>query len=114
MKKLLAVGIVAALALLFTGEQEARAQGVHLNLGRLHVDVGRPHGGHGHRSYYRGGGYSHGARHDGGWGGFHGHSAWHDTSHYDFHPGGYERHYDHYDYVPAHYDFHRQGHYDRH
>lgn len=118
MKKIIAFAFVAALALVSSNTQEARAQGVHLGLGGVHVDIGRPHGGHygrqSYRSYYNGGGYSHGDGYGGGWGGNRGHYDWHDTSHYDFHPGGYQRHYDHYDYVPAHYDYHSQGHYDYH
>lgn len=114
MKKMLACAIVAAVTWVSSGEQQAQAQGVHLGVGGVHVDVGRPHGGYyGHRSHYRGGGYYRGG-YGGGWSGYGGHRDWHSTSHYDYHPGGYERHYNHFDYTPGHYDFHSQGHFDYH
>jgi hypothetical protein len=124
MKKLLAILAVATVAFLAAGGEEASAQGIHIGGRGVHVDIGRPHGGHyGRHSSFYGGGYGYRSGYGGGhayrgfYGGHGGHRShydWHDTSHYDFHPGGYVRHYDHYDYVPSHYDFHREGHWDRH
>jgi hypothetical protein len=126
MKKLLAILAIATVAFLSTGGDEANAQGIHIGGRGIHVDIGRPHGGHygHHSSFYGGHSYRghhgghgrHGGSHfyHGGHGGHGSHYRWHDTSHYDFHPGGYVRHYDHYDYIPPHYDFHREGHWDRH
>jgi hypothetical protein len=115
MKSLLAI-VCVAMVCVVSDRQEARAQGVHFGGGGIHVDVGRPHGGYGHRSSYGGSGhgYGYGQGYRMGWGGHQGHSDFHDTSHYDVHPGGYQRHYNHFDYVPTHYDYHRQGHFDYH
>lgn len=114
MNKILACAIVMAVALVSSGGQQAQAQGVHLGVRGVHVDVGRPHSGnYGHRSHYRGGGYYPGG-YGAGWGGYGGHRDWHSTSHYDYHRGGYERHYNHFDYAPGHYDYHSQGHFDYH
>lgn len=94
---------------------EANAQGIHFGVGRVHLDVGNPHGGRydgryggNYRGYYGG---RHQVYHGGYWGGGH---SWHDTSHYDYHPGGFVQHYNHYDYVPGHYDYHQTGHWDHH
>jgi hypothetical protein len=132
MKRLLAILAVATVAFLSTGSEEATAQGIHIGGRGLHIDIGRPHGGHHgrHSSYYGGHAYRghhgghgrhghHGRGHSyhgghGGWGGHGSRYFWHDTSHWDCYPGGYVRHYDHYDYIPPHYDFHREGHWDRH
>lgn len=114
MKRYMFLGaVVLAMSSFAGGANDAQAQGIHFGSGRVHVDIGNPHGGWyggaynrhyggGHRqhSYYRGG-------HGGHYGGNH---YWHDTSHYDYHPGGFQRHYDHYDYVPGHYDYHQTGH----
>jgi hypothetical protein len=114
MKKLLAIAVVATAAFLVPNGEEAQAQGIHFGGRGVHIDIGRPHGGHyGHRSSHYGRGNSYHRGHSG-WGGHRSHYRWHDTSHHDYHPGGYVRHYDHYDYVPGHYDFHREGHWDRH
>ena len=113
MKKLLAIAVIAASAMLVSGGEEARAQGIHIGGRGVHIDVGRPHGRRygGHSFYHSGYGHRGGWS---GWGGHRSHYDWHDTSHYDFHPGGFERHRNHYHYVPPHYDYHRDGHWDRH
>jgi hypothetical protein len=138
MKTALSLLIVCAAVLVVGGSADtARAQGVHVGVGRLHVDVGNPHHGHHgrhgyhgygrsgyalpqqfgwntHFQHFSGGGYGH-ARYQSyyqpGWGS---HYDWHDTTHYDYHPGQYVPHYNHYDYVPGHYDLHRSGHWDAH
>ncbi|MGL4514712.1 MAG: hypothetical protein ACRCT8_16615 [Lacipirellulaceae bacterium] len=129
-KHLLAAAAAAALFFV-VGTERASAQGVHFSSGRVHVDVGNPHGhGYGfHRSpaYGRrvvvgypgyGGGYGspYGHRRVVGYGGHghHGRSVWHDTSHYDWHGPSLQPHGNHFDYVPGHYDFHRDGHWDHH
>ncbi len=103
----LTLTVTALFALCFVGiaTQPADAQGFHFGGGGVHVDVGRPHGGHG---YYRQ------TQYQGGWNGRRGHSDWHDTTHYDYHPGTYVPHYGHYDYAPGHYDVHSSGHWDGH
>lgn len=112
MNVLRSVGVAVLVAGGFLGSaEEVKAQGVHFGVGRVHVDVGNPHGrwnGGNYRTAYYGSptiyrqAYSHGR-----WGGGH---HWHDTSHYDYHPGGFERHGNHFHYVPGHWDYHQTGH----
>lgn len=132
-KHLFAAAVAVALCFV-AGVDRAEAQGFHVQTGRVHIDVGNPHGygrrsvaypGYGYggygggyvqRSYYGGGhgaygpGYGYGAGYPGG----HRHGHWHDTSHYDYHAPGFVPHGNHVDYVPGHYDFHREGHWDHH
>ncbi len=93
----------AAVALCFVaGAEKAEAAGFHFSNGRVHVDIGNPHGRWG--GGYRGGWGGHGH------GGHGGHGRWHDTTHYDYHAPSLRWHGDHVDFVPGHYDLHRTGH----
>lgn len=120
-KLILPAAALFALTFAFATADTAEARGFHFSTGRVHVDVGNPHGGghhgnHGNHGYN--GNYSqtvHRAFYPqqtywgGGWGGAH---QWHDTSHYDYHPTQYRWHNGHIDVTPGHYDWHQTGHVD--
>jgi hypothetical protein len=111
-RALLSVVVALSCFAMVNAPNKAQAQGLHVNAGRLHVDVGHPHGPRYSRASYPYGGY-------GAYRAYYpqariGHGHWHDTTHYDYHPGGFQPHYDHYDYVPGHYDVHHSGHWHGH
>jgi len=112
-KLILPAAALLAMTFTFASADTAEARGFHFNNGRVHVDIGNPHGFHnGHAGHGFHGGVSHTIGYRGFYQPYVPSHTWHDTSHWDYHPTEYRWHGNHWDVQPGHYDWHQEGHVD--